>query len=301
MSGGADRRATRNGRVAMILAAVAWSSAGLVQRELTATPATQVLGRALFAFAALIAVSLLTERGRFWSSLHSLGWVGVAVIAALALSSGTFLFALNYTTVANVLFLMATAPVFAALLGWVVLGERIPPRTWFAMALAAGGVSAMVVGTIDAGFLAIVLPLAMTAGFAVVIVLTRYRRDVSMLPASCVSQAVVVVIMFPFASFASATAQDWSLFFVLGTFQVGAGLALLTIAARLLPAAEVAVLSLLEIVLGPIWAWLAYSERSNTATFVGGVIVAAAVVVQATGSGALPTRGRSRLQPADTG
>ena len=75
------------------------------------------------------------------------------------------------------------------------------------------------------GFLAVVLPLAMTASFALVIVLTRYRRDVSMLPASCVSQAVVVVIMLPFASLPSATAEDWSLFFVLGTFQVGAGLA----------------------------------------------------------------------------
>ena len=81
---------------------------------------------------------------------------------ALALSSGTFLFALNYTTVANVLFLMATAPVFAALLGWAVSGERIPPRTWLAMALAAGGVSAMVAGTLEAGFLAVAFPLVMT-------------------------------------------------------------------------------------------------------------------------------------------
>ena len=91
----------------------------------------------------------------FCSSLRSLGWTGVAVVAALALSSGTFLLALNYTTVANVLFLMATAPVFAALLGWAVLGERIAPRTWLAMALAAGGVSAMVAGTLEAGFLAV--------------------------------------------------------------------------------------------------------------------------------------------------
>ena len=287
MATGADT-ATRDGRVAMILAAIAWSSAGLVQRELTATPATQVFGRALFAFLSLLILVLLTDRKGVVSSLRSLGWTGVAVVAALALSSGTFLLALTYTTVANVLFLMATAPVFAALLGWAILGERIPPRTWVAMALAAVGVSAMVAGTLDAGFLAVALPLVMTAAFAVVIVLTRLRRDVSMLPASCVSQAVVALAWLPFVSFQSATGEDWSLFFVLGTFQVGAGLALLTIAARLLPSAEVAVLSLLEIVLGPIWVWLAYSERPSATTLVGGVIVAAAVVVQATGGRAPP-------------
>ena len=158
----AARDATRNGRLAMILAAIAWSTAGLVQRELTATPATQVFGRALFAFFALLILVLLIDRKGAWSSLRSLGWIGVAVVAALSLSSGTFLLALNYTTVANVLFLMATAPVFAALLGWLVLGERIPPRTWLAMALAAGGVSAMVAGTLEAGFLAVALPLVMT-------------------------------------------------------------------------------------------------------------------------------------------
>jgi drug/metabolite transporter (DMT)-like permease len=297
----ADRQTTRNGRVAMILAAIAWSTAGLVQRELTATPATQVFGRALFAFISLLILVVLTDRKGAVSSLRSLGWIGVAVIAALALSSGTFLLALNYTTVANVLFLMATAPVFAALLGWAVLGERIAGRTWLAMALAAGGVSAMVAGTLEAGFLAVALPLVMTVAFALVIVLARLRRDVSMLPATCVSQAVVALAWLPFISLGSATAEDWRLFFVLGTFQVGAGLALLTFAARLLPAAEVAVLSLLEIVIGPIWVWLAYSERPNNATLVGGAIVAAAVVVQATGGGRTAGADKRAVPAADTG
>jgi drug/metabolite transporter (DMT)-like permease len=294
-------RATRNGRVAMLVAAVAWSTAGLVQRELTATPATQVFGRALFAFLALLILVLFTDRKDAVSSLRSLGWIGVAVVAALSLSSGTFLLALNYTSVANVLFLMATAPVFAALLGWLVLGERIPRRTWVAMALAAGGVSAMVVGTLEAGFLAVALPLVMTAAFALVIVLTRLRRDVSMLPATCVSQAIVALAWLPFVSLGSATGEDWTLFVFLGVFQVGAGLALLTIAARLLPAAEVAVISLLEIVLGPLWVWLAYSERPNTATLIGGAIVAAAVVVQATGGRSRRTVERQRVPAPETG
>ena len=69
--------------------------------------------------------------------------------------------------------------------------------------------------------------------------------------------------MAPFASFGSATASDWGIFFALGVFQMGLGLALLTVGARLLPPAEVALLSLLEVVLGPLWVWLAYAERPS--------------------------------------
>lgn len=297
-----DRRSTRDGRIAMLVAAVAWSSAGLAQHALDATPATQVLGRALFAFLALLVLVAVTEGSGIVTSLRSLGRSGVAVAVFLAISSGTFFLALNYTSVANVLFLQAASPMMAALLGWALLSERISRRTWFAMGVAAVGVTVMVVGSFNAGAMAVVLPIVMTASFAIVIVITRYRRDVSMMPATCASQALVVVVIAPFASFGSVTSSDWGLFFALGTFQMGVGLALLTVGARLLPPAEVALLSLLELVLGPLWVWLAYSERPSTATLVGGVVVTAAVVVQATAS-ELPARApESVAVPApDTG
>ncbi len=278
----------------MLVAAVAWSSAGLAQHALDATPATQVLGRALFAFLALLVLVAVTEGSGIVTSLRSLGRSGVAVAVFLAISSGTFFLALNYTSVANVLFLQAASPMIAALLGWALLSERISRRTWFAMGVAAVGVTVMVVGSFNAGAMAVVLPIVMTASFAIVIVITRYRRDVSMMPATCASQALVVVVIAPFASFGSATSSDWGLFFALGTFQMGVGLALLTVGARLLPPAEVALLSLLELVLGPLWVWLAYSERPSTATLVGGVVVTAAVVVQATAS-ELPARVPERV------
>ncbi len=286
----------------MLVAAVAWSSAGLAQHALDATPATQVLGRALFAFLALLVLVAVTEGSGIVTSLRSLGRSGVAVAVFLAISSGTFFLALNYTSVANVLFLQAASPMMAALLGWALLSERISRRTWFAMGVAAVGVTVMVVGSFNAGAMAVVLPIVMTASFAIVIVITRYRRDVSMMPATCASQALVVVVIAPFASFGSVTSSDWGLFFALGTFQMGVGLALLTVGARLLPPAEVALLSLLELVLGPLWVWLAYSERPSTATLVGGVVVTAAVVVQATAS-ELPARVPERVAvPApDTG
>ena len=283
MTGGHDRRRARQGQLAFLGAAVAWSLAGVGQRELDATPATQVAGRAVFAALALLAIVVATERRGTISAFRSMGRSGVALAVSLAVSSGACLLALNYATVANVLFMQAAAPMMAALLGWVFLRERVDGRTWVALALAAVGVGVMAVGSFEAGTLAVALPFLVAASFAAVIVIARHRRDVSMMPATCASQVLVVLAFLPFASLSSASESDWAIFAALGFGQMGAGLALLTIGARLIAPAQVAILSLLELVLGPLWVWLAYGERPATATLVGGVVVVTAVLVQASG------------------
>src|SRR5262245_38166727 len=121
---------TTRGRVAIVGAALAWSTAGLGQRELDLSPITQVVGRALFASIALGALVLFIERRNTLRAFRSIGWAGVLSAVLLAVSSGLFFLALNYTTVANVLFTQAASPFFAALLGWWLLGERIDRRTW---------------------------------------------------------------------------------------------------------------------------------------------------------------------------
>lgn len=272
----------RLGRLAILGAAVAWSTAGIGQRELDVSPATQVAGRSLFAMTALMALVLVTERRRTITAFRSIGWFGLLSAVLLAISSGAFFLALNYTTVANVLFMQAAAPFFAALLGWWLLGDRVARRTWWAMALAGVGVAVMAIGSLSTGRSAVVLPLVVTVAFAGVIVITRHRRDISMMPATCASQAIVVVVCLPFASFGLASQSDWMILGALGIGQMALGLALLTIGARLIPPAEVAVISLLEVVVGPLLVWLAYSERPGSATLLGGVVVTAAVLVQAT-------------------
>jgi drug/metabolite transporter (DMT)-like permease len=133
------------------------------------------------------------------------------------------------------------------------------------------------------GAAAVGLPFLMTASFAAVIVIARHRRDVSMMPATCASQVIVVAACLPFVAPGSVGSSDWAILAALGVGQMGLGLAFLTIGARLIPPAQVAVISLLEVVLGPLWVWLAYEERPSLATFLGGAVVVAAVVVQATG------------------
>ena len=119
----------------------------------------------------------------------------------------------------------------------------------------------MAAGSFDAGAAAVGLPFLMTASFAAVIVIARHRRDVSMMPATCASQVLVVLACLPFVAPASASDSDWAILAALGVGQMGLGLAFLTIGARLIPPAQVAVISLLEVVLGPLWVWLAYEER----------------------------------------
>ena len=119
--------------------------------------------------------------------------------------------------------------------------------------------------------------------FAVMIVITRWRHDVSMAPATCLSQAILVVAFLPFASPGEIGGDDVVWLAALGIGQIGLGFALLTVGARLIPAAQVGLITLLEVVLGPLWVWLALDERPSTLTLVGGAIVIVAIVIQTRG------------------
>jgi drug/metabolite transporter (DMT)-like permease len=269
----------RRGRLYVTLAAVAWSTAGLFQRELTVNTGAQLAGRAFFAVLGLLAFIAISERGGIARAFRSIGGAGLAVTALMAVSSGAFLIALNHASVASVLFMQALSPIIAALIGRA-LGEPVSRRTWIAMLIAIAGVSLMVGGPGRPSVVGLSLSLVMSFSFAGTIVITRHRRDVSMAPATCLSQVVVLVVAAPFASYGGIGAKDTLLLVLLGVTQIGLGLIFLSIGGRLIPAAEVALITLLEIVLGPMWVWVFLSERPSTATLVGGAIVLAAVLVQ---------------------
>jgi drug/metabolite transporter (DMT)-like permease len=287
-----ESRRQRRGQIYVALAAVAWSTAGVMQRQLTLDTPTQAAGRAVFAGLALLAYVAVVERGRFVEAFRSIGLAGVAVALCVATASGSFIAALNHTTVARVLFILAIAPVLAALLARVTLGEPITRRTVQAMALALAGVTLMLgapgEGSLAGDGLAFLAALA----FALMIVITRWRHDVSMAPATCLSQVILVAAFLPFASPGEIGGEDVFWLAALGIGQIGLGFALLTVGARLIPAAQVGLITLLEVVLGPLWVWLALDERPSTLTLVGGAIVIVAIVIQTRpgpdGDGALP-------------
>jgi len=190
--------------------------------------------------------------------------------------------ALNHASVASVLFMQGLAPLLAAALGLLV-GDPVGRRTWLAMGIALAGVAVMVGGPGRPGPLGLALSLLMTMSFATTLVITRHRRDVSMAPATCLSQVLVVVLAAPFVSLSDVGTLDIGLLATLGICQIGLGFALLTVGARLIPAGEVALITLLEIVLGPIWVWVFLSERPSNGTIIGGAIVLGALLFEAHG------------------
>ncbi len=267
---------------------MAWSTAGLFQRELSAGVGTQLAGRAFFAVLGLLAYVAIAERGAVTGAFRAIGRGGLAVAALMAVSSGAFIVALNHTTVANVLFMQALAPVLAAVLGTFV-GEPVARRTWLAMTIAVLGVGLMVGGPDHPSLVGVSLSLLMSTSFAGTIVLTRHLREVSMAPATCLSQVLVLLFAAPFARPGEIGGRDLALLAALGVGQIGLGLIFLSLGARLIPAAEVALITLLEIVLGPLWVWITLSEQPGAATLTGGVIVLVAVLIQVRGAPAEPS------------
>lgn len=286
-------RRRRRGQAYVALAALAWSTAGVLQRQLSVDTATQVAGRAFFATIALLAYVAIAERTRVVGAFRSVGRAGMGFAVCLAVASGAFIIALNHTTVARVLLFQALAPVLAALLARVVLGEPITARTGMAMAVALAGVGIMIGGPRGGDAVGDSLSLLMSLAFAGAIVIARHRRDVSMAPATCLAQLLLLGASLPFAHPGGIDDGDLLTLALLGAVQIGLGLVFLTIGARLIPAAQVALITLLEVVLGPLWVWIALSERPDGATLAGGAVVIAAVVILVRGD-----RQRETPEPA---
>jgi drug/metabolite transporter (DMT)-like permease len=284
--------AHRRGQLAVALGAVAWSTAGVFQRELTVDTPTQLGGRAGFALLALLLYVALTDRRGVLPAFRSIGAPGVAVAVCMATASGCFIVALNHTTVAHVLFIQAISPVLAALLAWLALREQITARIWLAMLTALCGVALMIGAPGDADLTGDGVSLLMSLSFAIAIVITRHRRDVSMAPATCLAQLLLLLAAVPFADPSAVTEHDLGYLVLLGGFQMGVGLALFTVGARLIAAAEVALITLLEVVLGPLWVWLAFAETPDAATLAGGAVVLLAVVIQVSGEVRVPGAAR---------
>jgi drug/metabolite transporter (DMT)-like permease len=159
-----------------------------------------VAGRAVFAAIALLLFVAVAERGRFFAAWRSIGVAGLGVALGIAAASAGFIAALNHTSVARVLCIMAASPVLAALLGWVCLGEAVGRRTALAMAIALGGVALMLGAPRGGNATGDLLAVGMTLAFAVTLVITRRRRDVSMAPATCLSQLILIAVFAPFAT-----------------------------------------------------------------------------------------------------
>ena len=271
----------RRAIASMVVAAVCWSSGGILVRALSITNAWEIVfWRSLFMALFVAGVLLVLHGRRMPKAVGAVGWPGL--VSGLFLA-GTFFFfigSLTRTTVANTFVLMSVSPFLAAIAGRLVLREKVPARTWVAMAVAFAGIVVMFADSLDAGRLSgNLLALGVSCCFAgQVTVLRKYHAQVDMLPQVMIAGVVSLVVAYALAPPFAASARDLGFLALMGCIQLGTGCLLATAASRSLSATELGLLALLEPILGPLWVWALLGEAPGRAALVGGAIVLAAVV-----------------------
>lgn len=268
----------RRGALLVAGAALAWSSAGLIARAATTDPWTTLFWRSVFACVFLVIYIGLRDRRGAVRAFRQLGLPGLGVALSFGTSMMCFIIALEKTAVANVLIFQAAAPFVAAILAWVWLGERVSISSGLAILATITGIVVMVSDSIEKGrILGDLLSAVMGVSFAVMIVLARRHRDVPMTAATCLATAITAIVSLPFATFILSSA-DFTLLALFGVGQMGLGVVMFTSGVRLIPAADAGLITVLEVILAPIWVWLAFGENPGPRAFIGGTIVLFAVI-----------------------
>jgi drug/metabolite transporter (DMT)-like permease len=270
---------TRTTGVALMLAApVLWSSAGVVTRHIqTAEPVEQVFWRSLFAFL-FVFIVLLLQKQNPWTAVRSAGLPGLVSGLMWATMFTAFLFALSLTTTANALVMQSVSPLLTALFASMFLKDPVPLRTWLAAGAAAIGIAWMFGSSVERHFLGMAVAFVIPVAAAInVVVLRASAAKLDLVPAVMLGGALSCLIALPFALPFSSTSRDLALLAFLGVTQLGLPCVLLVLASRALLAPEIALLGLLEVVLGPLWAWLGAGEMPPGSTLLGGMIVLAAL------------------------
>jgi len=274
------RTARRNGLLLVTLSAVMWSTGGLIVRVLGSLDSwTVVFWRSVFA-AAFLGCFMLVRDGRGTADLfRRMGLPGFIVALCFATASIALIVALNLTSVADALIIMSSAPLVAALLAWVVLGEQPTFSAFLAIFACISGVAVMVSGAWGHGTVAgDMVAMLIALGYGVAIVTMRRHPEIRMTPAVFTGTGLAALVVLPLAVPFSPAPMQFALLIVFGAAQLGMGLAIFVTGARLAPAADVALISTLEPILGPFWVWLVIGETPGVAALAGGSIVIAALI-----------------------
>ena len=280
----------RSGVLLVLAAGICWSSMGLGIRHIEVANVWQILFfRSLALTPLLLLVLTLRARGNPFPIIQRAGLAGgVGGISLVFAFSGGIL-AIQATSVANAMFLFAAAPFFAAVLGWLVLKEHVRNATWISMIAALVGIVIMVWEEISIGrIIGNVAALISALGFAVFTISLRWKKLEDMLPTVFLAGLFAIIIAGALCQIKGygldVPKRDILIALALGVFQVGAGLILYTLGSKTVPSAELALLSMTEVVFGPFWVWLFLGETAGGYTLLGGMILLIAIASNALSS-----------------
>lgn len=268
---------------AVLAAALCTSLSGILVRLVENADGWQILfWRSIFCIATLLTYLLWRHGARIGDRFLSIGRTGLLCSVTLGSSFITFIFALTNTTVANVAFTIGMAPVFAALLGWIFLRERVASRTVGFIALSLGGIALMFSdGLATGGLSGNVLALVTCLFYSGTIVLLRRGRRVDMIPAVTIAAFWSCLVAAAIAPGGLAIGlYDMGIIGFMGVVQLGFQYIFFTAGVRHMPAAQAALLGRATVVLTPFWAFLGVGETPSLLSLAGGGLVLVAVLGQ---------------------
>ena len=280
-----NRQAHRRAVVLMSAAATLWSVAGVVTRQLQAAHGFEVtFWRSVFAGLFVAVALLVQQRGRAVKSVKAAGRLGLVSGLMWCTMFCCFMIALTLTTVANTLIVMSISPLLTAFLAWLILRQRIAARTWLAIAAAFCGMVWMFAGSLKQIDSRQLLGMTIAMGVPVaasinVIALKKAGHGIDLIPAVLIGAVFSAMLMLPLMWPSHISRHDLLLLAILGFFQLGFPCMLMVQASKSLSAPEIGLLGLLEVLLGPIWAWLGAGEVPAQATILGGAIVLSALII----------------------
>ena len=277
----------QTGVILVVLAAIFWSCMGLAIRMVPDAGTWAIMfWRSLGTVVILGLFVTWRSGGHLWAAVRGVGIAGVIGGLGLVAAYGGAIYAIQATTIANAVFLFAASPLLTALLGWLLLREPVRRGTWAAIGIAGIGMLIMVREGLSTGALAGNLAaLGSALGFAAFTVTLRWGRLSQMLPAVILgglfSMAFAGIVIWINGQSLMLPPRDLAITLAMGVVLLGLGMTFYTMGSRSVPAAELALLSMVEVMLAPLWVWLLLGETASATTFLGGGVVLLAIVLNA--------------------
>ncbi len=271
------------GVLLVVLAATLWSFHGLLMRLIHDATAWEVLfWRSFGMLPPLMLFILARGRGAVNQRFRAVGWAGLTGSLGLVVAYSGAIYALQTTTVAMAVFLFSATPFVIAALSFALLHERVRKGTWAVVAIAAIGIWLMVAeGLAQGAFLGNLAALLSAVGFSAFVLSLRWGRQTDMLPMLVLGALLSAIISALRGDPLTISVHDAALSFAMGAVTLAGGMIMYTLGVRVIPAAEASLIGLTEVLLAPFWVWLLLGETATRGTMLAGLVLVAAVAVNA--------------------